>query len=126
MRPCTPDGEVQTWAFWENTENTFEHILYKRWSSVCFVDADSKSQVLDIKNYQYKLLRGIDFYNFVIGELKKFGNIEWLKDSVKSIDDNDNFATVTTTNGTQFQAKYVFDSTYKLKLDNRKNHNLPK
>ena len=124
IEPQEKDKNDRTWAFWENTENTFEQILYKRWSSVCFVDADGKSQVLDIKNYQYKLLRGIDFYNFVIGELKKFGNIEWLKDSVKSIDDNDNFATVTTTNGTQFQAKYVFDSTYKLKLDNRKNHNL--
>ena len=124
IEPQEKDKNDRTWAFWENTENTFEQILYKRWSSVCFVDAYGKSQVLDIKNYQYKLLRGIDFYNFVIGELKKFGNIEWLKDSVKSIDDNDNFATVTTTNGTQFQAKYVFDSTYKLKLDNRKNHNL--
>lgn len=124
IEPQEKDKNDRTWAFWENTNNTFEQILYKRWSSVRFGDANGKTQVLDIGNYQYKLLRGIDFYNFVIGELTKFGNVEWLKESVTNIEEGENFAFITTSTGKKLQANYVFDSTYKLKLDNKNNHNL--
>ena len=124
IEPQEKNKNDRTWAFWENTENTFEHILYKRWSSVRFGDASGKTQILDIGNYHYKLLRGIDFYNFVIGELKRLGNIEWIKDCVIDIKESEHFALVTTANRAKFQAKYVFDSTYKLKLDNQNNHNL--
>jgi lycopene beta-cyclase len=124
IEPQEKDKNDRTWAFWENTDNTFEHILYKRWSSVRFGDANGKIRILDIGNYQYKLLRGIDFYSFVIGELKKIGNVEWLKDSVVSIEESVNCAFVMTSTGIKLQANYIFDSTYKLKLDNKNNHNL--
>jgi lycopene beta-cyclase len=123
IEPQEKNKNDRTWAFWEATNNTFEHLLYKKWTSVRFRNLNNQSQVLDIGKYHYKLLRGIDFYNFVITELKKIGNIEWLKESVSAIEDNDNFATVSTSEGKVFRSEYVFDSTYKLKLDNRKNHN---
>jgi lycopene beta-cyclase len=124
IEPQDKNKNDRTWAFWEASDNTFENILYKKWSSVRFGDADGKTTVLAIGKYHYKLLRGIDFYNFVIGELKKFENIEWLKDSVSSIEEGDNYAKVTTANAEIFRAKHVFDSTFKLKLDNKNNHNL--
>ncbi|WP_435354701.1 lycopene cyclase family protein [Emticicia sp. SJ17W-69] len=124
IEPQEKDKNDRTWAFWESHINTFENILFKKWSSVRFGDAAGNTQVLDIGNYQYKLLRGIDFYNFVIGELNKLGNIQWVKDSVNSINEDSNFATVITQNGARFQSNYVFDSTYKLKLTNKNNHNL--
>ncbi len=123
IEPQEKNNNDRTWAFWEATENTFEHLLYKSWTSVTYTDNQNHKQILDIGNYTYKLLRGIDFYNFVIGELKRVGNIEWLKESVIAIEEKNDFATVSTSEGKKFQANYVFDSTYKLKLDDKKNHN---
>ena len=123
IEPQEKNKNDRTWAFWEATDNTFEHLLYKKWSSVRFRNIDNQSQILDIGNYHYKLLRGIDFYNFTINELKKIGNVEWLKESVTNIEETENGASVNTSAGKKLHANYVFDSTYKLKLDDKKNHN---
>ncbi len=123
IEPQEKDKNDRTWAFWGNTDNTFEQILYKRWSSVRFCDNNNQSQILNIGNYNYKLLKGIDFYSFTINELKKVGNIEWLKESITNIDESENCAFVTTSTGKKLKANYIFDSTFKLKLDNKNNHN---
>ena len=123
IEPQEKNKNDRTWAFWDNKESTFENILYKKWSSVTFTDNQNNQQFLDIGDYHYKLLRGIDFYNFVISELKKTGNIEWFKDSISSIEEHENYATVLTSTGKTFQSNLVFDSTYRLKLNNKKNHN---
>lgn len=114
----------RTWAFWQEEKSPFEDILFRKWDVVNFRNANNKIQKLDIGNYQYKLLRGIDFYNFIQSELKKSPNIQCIKDTVASISDTDQFAIVNTTSGQNHQAKFVFDSTYKLKLNIEKNHNL--
>lgn len=113
----------RTWAFWENKSNAFENILLRKWDAVRFTNAEGQSKVLDIGNYQYKLLRGIDFYGFVINELKKNPKIEWLKEKVISIEESDNKAIVKTENSI-YSTDFVFDSIYKLNLKIRENHNL--
>lgn len=124
IEPQEKNKNDRTWAFWEAKKGTFEDILYRKWDAVNFRDASNKIQKLDIGNYQYKLLRGIDFYNFTRTELSKSSNIQFIKDSVISIEDNNEYATVKTTTGEIYKANFVFDSTYKLKLNISKNHNL--
>lgn len=124
VEPQEKNKNDRTWAFWEVEKSTFEGILYKKWNTVNFRDASNKIQKLDIGNYQYKLLRGIDFYNFVSSELRKSPNIHFIKDSVISIEDSDEYALVKTKSGQTYKADFVFDSTYKLKLNIPKNHNL--
>lgn len=124
IEPQEKNKNDRTWAFWEAKKSTFEDILYKKWNTVNFRDASNKIQKLEIGDYQYKLLRGIDFYNFVTAELRKSPNIQFIKDSVISIEDSDKYAIVKTESGQIYQADFVFDSTYKLKLNIPKNHNL--
>lgn len=124
IEPQEKNKNDRTWAFWESKEGTFEDILYKKWNTVNFRDASNRIQKLDIGNYQYKLLRGIDFYNYVTAELRKSPNIQFIKDSVISIEDTDEYAIVKTASGQTYQADFVFDSTFKLKLNIPKNHNL--
>lgn len=124
IEPQEKNKNDRTWAFWEAKKGTFEDILYRKWDAVNFRDASNKIQNLDIGNYQYKLLRGIDFYNFTRTELSKSSNIQFIKDSVISIEDNNEYATVKTTTGEIYKANFVFDSTHKLKLNIPKNHNL--
>lgn len=124
IEPQEKNKNDRTWAFWEAKKGTFENILYRKWNTVNFRDASNKIQKLDIGNYQYKLLRGIDFYNFIHTELRKSSNIQFLKDSVINIEDTDEYAIVKTATGQTYKANFVFDSTYKLKLNIPKNHNL--
>ena len=124
IEPQEKNKNDRTWAFWEVEKSTFEGILYKKWNTVNFRDASDKIQKLDIGNYQYKLLRGIDFYNFVTTELRKSTNIQFLKDTVISIEDSDKNAIVKTESGKTYPADFVFDSTFKLNLNLPKNHNL--
>lgn len=124
IEPQEKNKNDRTWAFWEAQKGTFEQILFRKWDTVNFRDANNKIQQLDIGNYQYKLLRGIDFYNYVVPELQKSSNIQFIKDAVTNIEDSPEQATVTTEMGQTYHANFVFDSTYKLKLNIPKNHNL--
>ena len=124
IEPEEKNTNDRTWAMWEQTPNAFEHILCKSWNAVQLVDANGVAQTLDMGGYKYKLLRGIDFYAFVTTELKKNANISWLKGKVKHIHEEVEGASVETQNGELLQAEYVFDSTYKLDLSQKFNHNL--
>lgn len=124
IEPNEKNANDRTWAFWERTPNTFEDILYRKWDAVQLIDTYGNAQTLDMGGYHYKLLRGIDFYNFVIGELKKYEGIEWLKDSVKIIKEDTDGSIVETQSGDILKAPLVFDSTYQLNLTLKHSHNL--
>jgi len=64
----------RTWCFWEKQEGFFEEIVYKRWDKLSFF-SDEYSNTMDISPYQYKMIRGIDFYNYCFDEIKKNNNI---------------------------------------------------
>lgn len=114
----------RTWAFWEKIDNPFDNILFKKWQNVKIVDSHKKEKIYDLEEYKYKLLRGIDFYTFVNRHLDKFPNIVFCLDKVKNITENPNNTEVETISHGNFSAQYVFDSTFKLNLEDKKNHNL--
>ncbi len=124
IEPQEKNTNDRTWAFWEREVNTFESFLIKKWDNVQLIDANGNKQMLDMGGYQYKLLRGKDFYDFVNADLQRHQPIEWLKDTVTSIKDNANSVVVETTDGQAYEATLVFDSTYQLNLTQPLNHNL--
>lgn len=105
----------RTWAFWERGAGPFEPVLFRQWETVWFFGPEGSgfSEKLDLGDYRYKLLRGIDFYGFVRGELAKNGNVEWLYSSIFEIESSATNAVVTTEAG-RFSADWVFDSTFRL------------
>jgi lycopene beta-cyclase len=124
IEPKEKNANDRTWALWEKSVNTFEDILYRKWKTVQLIAADGKEQMLDMGGYQYKLLRGIDFYRFVTAELKKYEGLEWIQDSVRSISEAADGAVVETQKGELLKASVVFDSTFQLDLSLKYNHNL--
>lgn len=124
IEPEEKNKNDRTWAFWENSINPFQSIVYKTWNAVNFYNTSGEKQLLNIGDYQYKIIRGIDFYKFVIPKLKESGNVTWLKSSVEAISDEGNSASVQTKIGDTFTADFVFDSTYKLKLNLPENYNI--
>ena len=105
----------RTWCFWEAGENPFEEIVCHKWQKILFRSAYFE-QKMDISPYQYKMLRGIDFYQFVQEKLKNFPNITFLQRKITEIMPSQKGAEVITETET-FQAKYVFNSCFRPKID---------
>ena len=114
----------RTWAFWEKTDNPFDKILFKKWEKVKIVDSHKLEKTYRLGDYRYKLLRGIDFYNFVNTHLDRFPNIVFCLDKVENITENTDNVEVTISSNEKFTSQYVFDSTFKLNLESKKHQNL--
>jgi lycopene beta-cyclase len=98
----------RTWCFWEKNAGLFEPIVYHRWEKLNFYSLFFSS-TLNIKPYQYKMIRGIDLYEFVKKGSQIHGNIEWRYETVKNIDTLNGQAIVELENET-VTAEYVFNS----------------
>jgi len=75
----------RTWCFWETQPGFFEDIVYHKWDTISFL-SDDFSATTNINPYQYKMIRGIDFYNYCFDEIKKHPGIEILNGSLSAGD----------------------------------------
>ncbi len=79
--PDTKTNNDRTWCYWQTGNSMWDTITFKKWESAIF--ADEKNAVnLDFGSYKYNMIRGIDFYSFVLAELKKHSNIEFVQQKV--------------------------------------------
>ncbi|HNU14070.1 MAG TPA: lycopene cyclase family protein, partial [Chitinophagaceae bacterium] len=65
----------RTWCFWETKNGFFDEIVYKKWDMLSFF-GDNFSSIMPIAPYQYKMIRGVDFYNYSFKEISHHNNIE--------------------------------------------------
>lgn len=65
----------RTWCFWEKEKGFFDEIVYRKWDTVSFLSNDYSSS-MNITPYQYKMIRGIDFYQYCFNEINRHSNIE--------------------------------------------------
>jgi lycopene beta-cyclase len=105
----------RTWCFWEHSPGPFEQIVCNQWNEVYFGNIKGELRPLDIRPYKYKMLRGIDFYEFVYSQLAKHSNVHCFYDSIEDISQTDLKVTVSTKTKV-FTASFVFDSATKLQL----------
>ncbi|MEP7373417.1 MAG: lycopene cyclase family protein [Chitinophagaceae bacterium] len=73
----------RTWCFWEKEKGFFEKIVYRKWNSISFL-SNKYSSLMDITPYQYKMIRGIDFYQYCFNEIAKHTNVEVVYGDIKS------------------------------------------
>ena len=113
----------RTWCFWEKGRNNpFEKIMCRCWDTVAF-QGPGITQNLDMGGYYYKMMRGIDFYDFVRSDLQQNPNITFKQATVERIKDTPEGGFVITTDE-PYLGNFVFDSTTPLKLNLPQNHNL--
>jgi lycopene beta-cyclase len=98
----------RTWCFWEKAAGIFEPVVAHSWQRAQFF-SDKFSSTLDLSPYRYKMIRGIDLYNFVKKAARAYSNIEWRQERILSIDTGVTGAVVRTESGLA-QADYVFNS----------------
>lgn len=99
----------RSWCFWEKSPGLFESIVHAKWNKLEFLSTDFKKE-LNLESYTYKMIQGIDFYNFVINYAKKFKNVSFVQDTISSIDNIDKKAVLKTTKN-RYTANYIFNST---------------
>jgi lycopene beta-cyclase len=101
----TKDKNDRTWCFWEKEAGRFERIIHKNWP-FAWVHHKGISKKLKLQPYQYKMIRGIDFYQHTDEILSQNKNIIQLSAEVQHIH---NSGLVDTSLG-QFKSDWVFNS----------------
>ena len=66
----------RTWCFWD-FEQSMDALVSKKWNVAKFADAHFERDLI-LSPYQYKMIRGSDFYNSVFEELNKHSNIDFV------------------------------------------------
>lgn len=99
----------RTWCFWEKGRGVFDPVVAHQWKTLEFLTSDFKQQY-DLKQYRYKMIKGIDFYDHVITLAKNFENVSFKKENIQKIQTDRDFAYVETEN-TRYRSAYVFNST---------------
>ncbi|MCF6129687.1 lycopene cyclase family protein [Flavobacterium sp. AS60] len=84
----------RTWCFWDEN-NLFEKIVSKKWNSALFADKKFKRE-LNLDPYQYKMVKGLDFYNLVFDTISKQNNIHFVNQKVIDFQELGNHCVVKT------------------------------
>lgn len=100
----------RTWCFWERGKGEFDHLIHKTWNSI-HVGGQQLQKSTSIAPYTYKMLRGIDFYNYFLPKVKAFPNITWIQEEVQQIEEQEHEVLVTTSSQ-KFGGQTVFSSLY--------------
>ena len=109
-------GNDRTWSFWTNEETEFDEIACKTWKNVRFTSkfADITEQ---LESLTYKTIRGEDFFQFVYDKLSDYQNIDWIEAEIKETggdQDASQKGFVVLEDGRKVEARYVFNSLFKL------------
>lgn len=97
----------RTWCFWEQEPGIFEPIVHHRWSRLEF-RSNFLQRELQTDPYQYKMIRGLDFYRHCFSELARHPNVEVLHTAVHSVGTETDNAYAGTSDG-RFYSDYLFN-----------------
>ena len=100
----------RTWSFWEKNAGTFDDIVFKKYESAFFKNQNF-SRKLDLNPYQYKTIRGVDFYNKVFDVLSLHPNIEFHNTIIQNFEETTDGVNVQTNSGI-FSGEKLFNSIY--------------
>ena len=78
----------RTWCFWEQSSGYFEELVYCRWKKLDFF-SHHFSGPLSMGGYEYKMIRGIDFYQYCLERLRSHPRVEWISGAVRQMEARD-------------------------------------
>lgn len=106
----------RTWCFWIDRPLLFDPIVHRRWRSIWF-HGPERSHRLALNPYEYRMIRGADFYRYTKSDLAARKNVTFRNAKVDDIepgdpDDPDAPAVVRLEGGESIAADWVFDSLF--------------
>ena len=70
----------RTWCFWDEN-HIFEEVVFKKWNTALFADNYFERKLI-LSPYQYKMVKGLDFYNLVFNTISKHSNIHFINQKI--------------------------------------------
>ncbi|TDE46560.1 lycopene cyclase [Flavobacterium rhamnosiphilum] len=108
----------RTWCFWEKNETVWKKSISKKWDSALFANENFRRD-LDLKPYQYNMVKGLDFYTQVFDLLSKQDNITFIQQKILEIEESETIILIQTENES-FSCSKLFNSIYnKHKAENQ-------
>ena len=98
----------RTWCFWETAPGLFEHLVFQRWKEAWF-HHPAFSKLLFLEPYEYKLIRGIDFYDHCFSVIGQQNNIDVRMGEITGLEGDGPTASITI-DGERVEAEYIFNS----------------
>ena len=99
----------RTWCFWDDTSH-FEEIISKKWDATLFANKNFQKK-LDIEPYRYKMIQGLNLYEFIFNKISKHQNIHFLQEKVVDFSELGNHCLVKTEQNS-FTSNKVFNSIF--------------
>ena len=99
----------RTWCYWEKKNGVFDEIVIKKWKSLQFF-SHSFTKKFNLKKYTYKMIKGVDFYSFVLNFSKKFKNVTFKKENILRIETTNQIGLLIS-DKSKYCAEYIFNST---------------
>jgi lycopene beta-cyclase len=99
----------RTWCFWDNSTQ-FDEIVSKKWNVALFADENFRRN-LDLNPYQYKMVRGLDFYNLIFDLISRQENIHFVNQKVIDFEELGNHCIVKT-ESQNYTCNKIFNSIY--------------
>ncbi len=101
----------RTWCYWTDTPMPLlEPMVSHQWSKFGFYTPDACREI-EIKPYQYQLIRGIDYYSHIKQLLATDKRFKFVKAEIQSIESTTQGAVVTAS-GKHYSCRYVFSSLF--------------
>jgi len=99
----------RTWCFWDEN-NLYHDIVSKKWATALFANKNFKRDLI-LEPYQYKMVKGLDFYTLVFDELSKHSNIHFVNQKVIDFQELGNHCVVKT-DTESFTCNQIFNSIF--------------
>ena len=80
--PQAKSSDDRTWCFWERDPGPFEEVVSHRWDELQFY-SPSLSETLSIAPYVYKMIRGLDFYQYTDKAFDKAPQLTRIQEKVE-------------------------------------------
>lgn len=100
----------RTWCFWEKGLGKWDHLISNQWSQIYFGSSGFKKSI-PLGEYMYKMVRGDDFYLFILDTLKQKSNFHFAQEEISSIIDGGDEVVVSTAT-THYTGRKVFSSIF--------------
>jgi len=98
----------RTFCHWSKKPGIYDPILHNKWNKIQFI-SDRLDKELNIEPYEYKMIKGEDFYKFNLEKINATDHIDYVKAEITSVESSEELAIVNTTDHS-YSADIAFKS----------------
>jgi lycopene beta-cyclase len=97
------------WCYWENGIGKYDEIVHHKWNNGKFINKNNTNIKFNLISYHYKMILGLDFFNYAKDILNKNSNITWINSEVIETIETPFFININTKNN-NYKAYFCFNS----------------